>query len=75
MDPAEPDPVRASLERALGSGYRILRLLGRGGMGAVYLAREESLERLVAVKVLSQERGLDAASRERSGARPVPPPA
>jgi len=34
-------------------------------MGAVYLAREESLERLVAVKVLSQDRGLDATSRER----------
>jgi hypothetical protein len=65
MEVAEPDPVRSSLERALGSGYRILRLLGRGGMGSVYLARDQSLERLVAVKVLAHERSLDESSRER----------
>lgn len=62
---AEPDPVRDGLERALGAQYSILRLLGRGGMGAVYLARDAALERLVAVKVLPLEKGADAASRER----------
>jgi hypothetical protein len=59
------DPVRRSLERALGEQYVVLRLLGRGGMGAVYLARDVSLERLVAVKVLPLEKGGDARSRER----------
>ncbi|MBI3272198.1 MAG: hypothetical protein HYZ53_24610 [Planctomycetes bacterium] len=37
----------------LGGDYRIVRLLGAGGMGAVYLAEQVSLNRHVAVKLLS----------------------
>jgi predicted Ser/Thr protein kinase len=52
---AEHDPLRGALEQALGAQYDVLRLLGRGGMGAVYLARERLLERQVAIKVLPFE--------------------
>jgi hypothetical protein len=53
------------LELALGQQYEIVRQLGQGGMGAVYLARERSLERFVAIKVLRPELAEAHDGRER----------
>jgi serine/threonine-protein kinase len=57
------DPLRRSLQDAVGGKSEIIRLLGRGGMGAVYLARD-SLARLVAIKVILPT-AFAAGARER----------
>lgn len=47
------------------AGYRLLRLIGHGGMSMVYLARQVSLDREVALKVMLPEALTDEVSRRR----------
>jgi len=60
--------------------YRIQRLIGKGGMGAVYLAEDEVLHELVALKVISSSFASDEQAmiarfrREASAARKVSSP-
>src|ERR1700722_10624808 len=45
--------------------YQLLRLLGRGGMGEVYEARDTVKNRVVALKLMSEEFSSDPVFRER----------
>ncbi|MEQ9569943.1 MAG: protein kinase [Longimicrobiales bacterium] len=56
---AQPDlpdsgtKLRSLIEEASNGRYRIIREIGRGGMGAVFVAEDSDLSRRVAIKVLS----------------------
>jgi serine/threonine-protein kinase len=51
--------LQARLQRLVEGKYKVERMLGKGGMGAVFLAQDLTLERAVAIKVLPPDISLD----------------
>jgi hypothetical protein len=62
------DRSAAGAPRHLGR-FEIVRLLGRGGMGAVYLAEDRKIGRPVAIKRIPIERGVDESALAEARAR------
>src|SRR5262249_26561732 len=62
-----PAPIQAQVDKVaeLIGDYRIVREIGRGGMGVVYEAEQQSLRRRVAVKLLPPYALADGKARER----------
>jgi predicted Ser/Thr protein kinase len=64
-DDGTPMRVSGGIPRVVDAKYRIERSLGRGGMGAVYRARDVRLERDVAIKVVRPDLLADSDARIR----------
>jgi serine/threonine-protein kinase len=62
LDPVtsgQTETLLARLQRVVGGKYAVREMVGRGGMGAVFVAHDLALEREVAIKVLPPDVSID----------------
>ncbi len=62
--------IADELRGAIAPGIQLLRPLGAGAMGLVFLARDPLLKRLVAIKVLAPHLAGDVRMHERGARSP-----
>src|SRR5438552_2057439 len=60
FDPPKPEDLAKDFPQ-----FEILELIGHGGMGAVYRARQRALDRIIALKILPPRTGGDPGFAER----------
>ncbi len=59
------EQIEALVGQTIGRKYRVERLVGSGGMGAVYEALNLSINKRIALKFLFRDEGIDAATAAR----------
>ncbi len=65
VNPRGVRSAHSQIRPGVGADYELLEVIGKGGMGVVYAARQASVDRMVAVKMIRPNVAADAERREK----------